>query len=142
MLVLFAGLALALAQGDAAADEHVPATNGASSGVFTEAQAERGAEVFANSCAGCHGAELGGGFGPQLAPIGEHWHDATVGSLFAFVNSAMPFDAPGSLEPQQYADVIAFVLSANGFPSGTEELAPDRAALDGLVIDASALGGQ
>lgn len=145
LALLLTGLALALAQGNDGPDPAMEAPGdaiGVSTGVFTEAQAERGAEVFLANCAGCHGAALEGGFGPQLAPIGEHWHDTSLGSLFGFVSSAMPFSAPGSLEPQQYADVIAFVLRSNGFAAGEAELPADREALDGVIIDAAALTGQ
>src|SRR5690606_22838713 len=129
-------LALALAQGssDGGADMASEAT-GVSTGVFTLTQAERGATVFATHCSGCHGANLEGGFGPQLAPIGEHWHGSTLGSLYSFVSSAMPFGAPGSLQPQQYADAIAFVLESNGFAAGEAELAPDKESLETFVID-------
>jgi hypothetical protein len=42
----------------------------------------------------------------------------------------MPEDAPGSLEPQQYVDIISYVLRANGFPPGDRELTADQAVLD------------
>ena len=34
----------------------------------------------------------------------------------------MPADNPGSLQPQQVADVIAFVLQKNGFPTGAVDI--------------------
>ena len=129
---LLTAVAIALAQEPAA-----PASDATdvSTGVYTEEQAAVGAEVFLANCSGCHGAELEGGFGPQLAPIGEHWHGSSLGALYAFVSSAMPFSAPGSLEPQQYADVLAFVLQQNGYPAGEEPLAPDEEALEAFVLD-------
>lgn len=133
-ILLLTAVAIALGQGSAAAGDET----GVSSGVFTVEQAERGAEVFLASCAGCHGASLEGGFGPRLAPLGDHWQGSTLGSLYGFVSTAMPFSAPGSLEPAQYADVLAFVLQQNGFAAGEAELAPDQEALEGFVIDAPA----
>lgn len=133
-ILLLTVLAIALAQGSEADAE----ATGVSSGVFTTEQAERGAEVYLANCSGCHGADLEGGFGPQLAPIGEHWHDSTLGSLYSFVSTAMPFSAPGSLEAQQYADVLAFVLQENGYQAGDAELAPDEEALQAFVIDVPA----
>ncbi len=42
-----------------------------------------------------------------------------------------PPDQPGKLTLQQGADVVAHILSANGFPDGAEELSsePDRLKL-------------
>lgn len=113
-----------------------PGAAGASTGVFTEDQAQRGQAVFQGSCSGCHGGNLQGGMGPRLSPLGGHWQGSTLGALYRFVSANMPMSAPGSLEPQQYADVIAYVLSHNGFPAGEAELAPDDAALEAFVIDA------
>ena len=138
-LLLATLLAMAVAQGSSYGEADMAGeATGVSSGVFTVEQAERGAAVYLANCSGCHGANLEGGFGPQLAPIGEHWHGSTLGSLYDFVSTAMPFSAPGSLEPQQYADVIAFVLQSNGFAAGEVEIAPDKEALEVFVIDAPA----
>lgn len=109
---------------------------GVSTGVFTQEQAERGQEVFSGRCAGCHGAELQGGGAPRLDPLNEAWQGMTLAALYRFVSTNMPFNAPGSLEPQQYADVISYVLAQNGFPAGEAELEPDDEALEAFVIDA------
>ena len=110
-------------------------TVGASSGVFAAEQAERGAELFTARCSGCHGAELGGGFGPQLAPLGSHWAGQTLGSLFRFVSSNMPYDNPGSLTQEQYLDVISFVLARNGYPAGDTAMTADTAVIDAVLLD-------
>src|SRR5690606_2428552 len=91
-ILLLTAVAIALGQGSATAGDGT----GVSSGVFTVEQAERGAEVYLGNCAGCHGPNLEGGFGPQLAPLGDHWQGSTLGSLYGFVSTAMPFSAPGS----------------------------------------------
>ena len=41
----------------------------------------------------------------------------------------MPADKPGTLKPEQAADVIAFVLQKAAFPAGPTELPADTAAL-------------
>src|SRR5690606_20940651 len=97
---------------------------------------ERGQAVFAASCAGCHGAELQGGGAPRLDPLNEAWQGMTLAALYRFVSTNMPFNAPGSLVPQQYTDVISYVLAQNGFPAGEAELEPDDEALAAFVIDA------
>ena len=38
----------------------------------------------------------------------------------------MPADNPGSLMLEEYTDVIAYILSENGFPTGDNELDPDN----------------
>jgi len=41
----------------------------------------------------------------------------------------MPQDRPGSLTPQQYIDVLAYILQLNGIQPGSQELVPDMALL-------------
>ncbi|HET8986191.1 MAG TPA: c-type cytochrome [Trueperaceae bacterium] len=135
LVLVAAGLFVALAQDYGDDPPAAPATSGASAGVFTLEQAERGAALFSARCSGCHGAELTGGFGPRLAPLGSHWRGQTLGSLFRFVSSAMPYDKPGSLETEQYLDAIAFVLQRNGYPAGANPLVADPAALDPVLLD-------
>ena len=97
-------------------------------GTFTVAQAERGSRVFGEHCAECHGNTLEGGEGPALVAdkFWSDWKESTVDALLTFVSKNMPFDdsgaLAGSLTAQQYADVVAHILSSNGFPSGSNEL--------------------
>ena len=104
-------------------------------GVFTAAQAGRGkAALSQNGCNGCHGADLSGARGPSLK--GERfikeWENGSVNRLFIKIRDTMP-----PLNPQQVADntkvdIIAYLLEANAFPAGPDELALD--VLDGLQI--------
>lgn len=48
----------------------------------------------------------------------------------------MPQDDPGRLSPQQTADAIAYILSANKFPPGKAELAQERARLREIRFEA------
>lgn len=95
------------------------------SGIFTDAQAERGRAAYATNCAACHGATLGGtGEAPGLNG-GEFlatWNGLSVGDLFDRIRTTMPFDRPGMLSREVYADTLAFLLKTNGFPSGQAEL--------------------
>jgi S-disulfanyl-L-cysteine oxidoreductase SoxD len=94
-------------------------------GVYTEDQAKRGAGVYTKECASCHGADLNGG---ESAPplVGgtflSNWNTLTVGDLFERIRESMPQDNPGRLSRQQDADVLAFMLQANEFPTGKTEL--------------------
>lgn len=107
-------------------------------GVYTQAQADRGKELVIGHCGYCHGEDLKGGPGaPQL--VGPEfmfgWVNRTAGDFFQQVQETMPLDAPGAMTPRQYADVVAAIFSANGFPAHAErELTPQRAALDEILI--------
>jgi mono/diheme cytochrome c family protein len=109
-----------------------------SSGVYTADQAKRGQAVYSDACSKCHLDDLSGGTGsPPL--VGDEflkgWTGKTVGALFDEVRMTMPFDNPGGLKAEQYADVIAYLFSANKFPSGSQELAHDVAPLQAIQID-------
>ena len=58
----------------------------------------------------------------------------SVGDLFERTRMLMPSDRPGSLPSAMYADLLAFILSKNGFPAGTSELGADVAALKKILI--------
>ena len=46
----------------------------------------------------------------------------------------MPQNAPRSLGDQVYVDLIAFLLDANAFPTGDEELTADESVLRAILI--------
>ena len=99
-------------------------------GVYTEPQAARGAITFSASCARCHSSEPNAGEeGRRLA--GDHFwqsfRESTVDHLLDFVSKNMPNGAGGSLSANNYADLVAFILSQNGLPSGSAELTKDSA---------------
>jgi mono/diheme cytochrome c family protein len=72
--------------------------------------ADRGASVFAQNCAGCHGeAGTGGGVGPTLAGAGLD--AATVSATVQQGRGVMP---AGIVSGQEQADVVAFVVSISG----------------------------
>lgn len=81
---------------------------------FTESAVASGAEVFAESCARCHGSELEG---TERFPAltGESfeadWAGKTVGDLYNFIQEEMPLGRGGTLTDEQYHLVTAFVLS-------------------------------
>jgi mono/diheme cytochrome c family protein len=97
-------------------------------GAYTEAQASRGEAVYGNNCARCHGADLdGGGAAPTLHTLDfvDRWREDHLSTLFQFIRTNMPQkpgSGPGSLSEQQYLDIVAFLLSVNGLPSGSKEL--------------------
>lgn len=101
-------------------------------GVYTDDQAKRGADAFAKSCASCHGADLNGlDTAPSLtgSDFNASWSDQTLDDLFERARTTMPADSPGTLTREQYADIVAFILSKDNFPAGSTELPADNAAL-------------
>ena len=48
----------------------------------------------------------------------------------------MPMDAPGNMKPQEYADILAYFLSINGYPAGQAELEGTEAAIKAIKLDA------
>src|SRR5438067_2615071 len=103
-------------------------------GVYTDAQAARGATVYEASCAGCHRADLGGATGPALRDqrFTRQFAGKELKALFTKAARTMPRNAPGTLGDNAYLDVVAHLLKENGFPSGSQELSAD--ALDGIRI--------
>jgi len=110
-------------------------------GVYTEAQAKRGEKVYGDNCVTCHGPKLQGTdtAGPTLTgpDFVNGWKDMTVAALFAKISSDMPSNAPGSLKPEEYADVLSFVLSSNKYPAGKADLPTDPAALKAVKMAAA-----
>jgi cytochrome c len=115
-----------------------PPTKSIWDGVYTQAQADRGKALYAESCASCHGGELTGGeMAPPLAG-GEFmagWDGLTIGDLFERVRISMPQNAPGSLSGQQNADILAFMFSANKFPAGAEEMPKEAGILKQIKFE-------
>jgi len=108
-------------------------------GVYTDAQAVRGKAVFDLRCALCHGERLEGAAGPPLAGdvfLGPR-DSQPLSDVFDKINATMPADAPGTLTPQDVADLVAFVLQANKFPAGRTELAPATPLLKQITIAAA-----
>jgi cytochrome c len=110
-------------------------------GVYTEKQAERGEAFFHHTCSSCHGDKLTGKeseSAPALTGKGfmDEWDGRTVGDLFKKILRKMPQDDPGTLTPQQSADLVAFLLSFNKFPAGKTELPPENEPLAAIWFEA------
>jgi quinoprotein glucose dehydrogenase len=97
-------------------------------GVFTKAQAERGRLSYREHCATCHGADLQGAEYKALQG-NRFWTDyqeAPLDYLLGQISRNMPHSEDGSLKgtlgASTYADIVAFMLDANGFPAGATEL--------------------
>ncbi len=65
------------------------------------------------------------------------WSGMTVGDLFDKMQTSMPADKPGSLSREQNASLVAYLLSANKFPSGMAELSSDAERLQQIRFEAT-----
>lgn len=100
---------------------------------YTAAQAERGAEAYAEHCASCHGSNLDdGAFAPALSGIDFRRRWAAPQPLFAAMSEKMPPARPGSLGEKTYVDLFAFLLQENGVRPGEREL-PEPDALGAVA---------
>ena len=106
-------------------------------GVYTAAQARSGV-LTSGLCTSCHGDSFEGDRGPALTgpDFIERWNGRTVGDLFELIRLTMPDDDPGALTRQQYADLVAYILSSNKFPAGKTELARDTVILKEIRFEA------
>jgi mono/diheme cytochrome c family protein len=106
-------------------------------GVYSEAQAGRGATLYNRSCAVCHGADLKGGdrapalIGPSFT---GRWSDRTLGALFEYTSAMMPVTSPGGFGPQQNADIVAFLLNKGNYPTGNADLPADMSVLSQIAF--------
>ena len=106
-------------------------------GVYTEEQAERGAAVYMEKCAMCHGDSLGGvESAPALTGPGfyANWEGETLNALFERIRTTMPQDNPGSLSRIQNADIVAHVLRVGGYPAGGTALDGQAGALTAIKV--------
>ena len=101
----------------------------ASAGVYTAAQADRGMNLYDSQCASCH--ELSRFKGKDFASA---WADKSLADLHTAVKS-MPMDNPGSLKPEEYADVLSYFLSINGYPAGETELPATDDGIKAIKVD-------
>jgi len=104
-------------------------------------QAAEGAKLYKKHCAKCHGDA---GQGTKKAPpvVGKEalpldppagakvrktqFH--TAQDVAAFVAEKMPANKPGSLKTDQYYDILAFDLKANGVDVSGKKIDPTTAA--------------
>lgn len=84
-------------------------------GVFTEAQVIAGQSVYDASCRVCHRMDF-------YRDVLRKWNGRPLVDFFYSILGEMPADNPGSLFDEEYTEVIAYILSENGFPSGDTAL--------------------
>jgi mono/diheme cytochrome c family protein len=95
-------------------------------GVYTAAQAEQGKVEYTDHCSGCHKDDLSG-YDGVLKGEGfmQHWREDTLDNFFSVMKTTMPRGAPSSLSTVVYVDIASYILQANNFPAGRQELNVD-----------------
>jgi len=104
---------------------------------FTRAQADTGAKVYAQKCAGCHGVRLDDGQANAL--VGPKFLDVwtapgrTLDELYFITRTTMPKNE-AALPAAEYVAVLAYLLERNGLTPGDRELTADPTFLAALRL--------
>lgn len=116
MLALFAIPGAVLAEGRT--------TNDA---VYSKDQAKIGEQLYKDHCLLCHDKKY-------FRPVFVAWQGKSLGTFNAVMNSSMPQTNPGSLPLEDYVDILAYILSLNRYPAGSQPLTNDNNELDSITI--------
>ena len=112
-------------------------------GPFTQAQVDSGRGDYNSHCGGCHGFNLQNGT-IRTSLIGRSflagWGSRSTWEYYRYVSYRMPNQAPNSLTPETYSNIVAYILAVNGAQPGTETLTAQSAVridtiADGIVRD-------
>jgi alcohol dehydrogenase (cytochrome c) len=88
-----------------------PPQKSTGSAPYTKQQVGHGGEIYAKECSVCHGANLQGISAPALTGPSFGRSHLTAEQLRTVVVQTMPLTAPGSLTPDEYAAVLAYLLN-------------------------------
>jgi mono/diheme cytochrome c family protein len=114
-------------------------TRSVNDGVYTADQAKKGEALYKEQCSACHGDNLEGS-GPMPPLAGKdflaNWTGKTLGDLFEKTQTTMPATAPGTLTPEQAADIVSFLLSKDNYPTGSAALEGKMEPLLKIKLDA------
>ena len=114
-------------------------------GVYTADQADQGHAVYTKQCALCHGDALEGSDpNPPLAggQFMQNWSGQTLGDLSIKIQATMPATSPGSLKPDEIAQLLAYILQQNKFPAGKTALPQSAGQLGNIHIEMPLGGSQ
>jgi alcohol dehydrogenase (cytochrome c) len=109
---------------------------GAGAGPYTAAQAAAGRTAYQANCVTCHLPNLAGqGDVPQLAGsiFVDAWGRRSTRDLVSFLQLTMPPARPGGLSPEEYVNIVAFILQSNGAPAGNQPLTANTEVAIGSI---------
>ncbi len=147
LALLSFGTATAVRAAQSAQSSDVTAPRSVWDGVYTEQQASRGERDYGRTCAKCHGLSLEGDAASEVPALNadvfmRRWSGRTARGLFDVLARSMPADAPGTLNPQRSAELVAYLLRANNVPSGEQPLPLEPDGLAAITIERSAGAGR
>lgn len=99
-------------------------------GVFRQAQADQGEQIFNQECGSCHQIENYTG-----ANFIAKWGRGALSDIYQDISLAMPPANPGGLTPVSYASIVAYFLSESGYASGSAALPGDAWQLGNFMIE-------
>ena len=99
--------------------------------VYSAAQAAEGRDIYDGRCKNCHTAISHTG-----PPFRTNWDRRPLSDLWDYILEKMPKDAPGTLDEDEYAKVLAYILRMNGMPAGADVLPANKKLLKAIRIDA------
>jgi mono/diheme cytochrome c family protein len=100
------------------------------SGVYSDAQASRGNDTYLMQCRSCHTPASHTG-----VVFANSWGGRPLSALYTYMVERMPKNEPGSLQPHEYAELVAYLLKLNDMPSGSAELPADSTLLRKIRIE-------
>jgi mono/diheme cytochrome c family protein len=128
--IVAAGLVLLLLTARSLAQTDNGATVSTKSGVYTAAQADRGEELYMGLCVSCHPIAMHSG---QTFTV--RWGGRPLFELYEAIKEKMPKTDPGTLTPEESAQLIAYVLRLNDVAAGKTALEPEVEKLKGIRIE-------
>jgi mono/diheme cytochrome c family protein len=114
-----------------------PPARSTMSGVYSAEQAGRGEETYMGVCVSCHPIAVYTGQAFTLV-----WGGRPLSDLFGVMREKMPKSDPGSLTPEEYAQVVAYLLKKNDVPAGKNELPADADELSKIRIETPSMQGK
>lgn len=105
-------------------------------GSYAALQSSSGKTIYNARCASCHLEDLSGSAGPALAGTNfmGAWSGKTTSDLFGVIKGSMPQGAEGSLSNDEYLNVVAYILEANGHTAGVRPLDANSAIPIGVAV--------
>lgn len=98
-------------------------------GVYTEAQADAGEQLYADQCLICHDKKY-------FRPVLKRWEGQSLSIMFTVMSTSMPESNPGFLSQKEYVDILAYILSLSRYTPGETELDYQNGALDEVIVEA------
>ncbi len=122
------------------------ATKSVWDGVYSEQQANRGLSQYNQHCLDCHGEDLEGD--QETPPLrggrfAANWDGQRLGDLFLRIRRDMPLNSEaGTLSSAVTADLLAYILSLNGFPPGRADLPRENQLLNEIRFESAKRSGR